>query len=58
MDYYYLIILCTSVCPTIMLFEYMVMMLLCNESLCSKYAMSACWLAGKMSYKKMLRFTK
>ena len=39
--YYYLIILCTSVCPTIMLVKYIVMILLCDESLCSEYAMLA-----------------
>ena len=53
-DYYYVIILYTSVYPIIMLFEYMVMILLCDESLCMEYAM----LASKMSYKKMLRIAK
>ena len=52
--YYYIIILCTSVCPTIILFEYMVTTLLCNKSLHGECAMSACQPAGKMLYKKML----
>ena len=30
-DYYYIITLSTSVCPTVMLFEYMVITLLCGE---------------------------
>ena len=51
-DYYYIIILCTSVCPTIILFEHMVTTLLYNENLWGKWAMLACQLASKMSYKK------
>ena len=57
-NYYYIIILYTSVCCTIILFEYMITTLLCNGSLCGKCAMSACQPAGKMSYKKMLRIMR
>ena len=41
-----------------MLFEYMVIILLYDESLCSDYAMSACQPAGKMLYINMLRIEK
>ena len=41
-----------------MLFEYVVIILTCDEGLCSNYAVLVCWPAGKMSYEKMLRIVK